>query len=120
MVGRAAHTSSHCTAAHRQVVAHPFPRTHAERCPWLPLTFRAEDPDAIKLLKRELAIAVGEEDYRAAIRIRDHPYMQLYRRMQTFAQFGRQQEAEDLEAELHSMIRKDEKSSSSNSFSREK
>lgn len=70
---------------------------------------RAEDPDAIKLLKRELAIAVAEEDYRAAIRIRDHPYMQMYRRIQTFLHFGRQQEAEDLEAELHGMIRKADK-----------
>ena len=92
--------------------AQPLPPAHAS-----PLTLRAEDPEAIKLLKRELAIAVGEEDYRAAIRIRDHPYMQLYRRMQTFVHFGRQQEAEDLEAELHHMIRKDEKSSSSNSSS---
>lgn len=33
--------------------------------------------DAIKLLKRELAVAVREEDYAAAIRLRDHPFMQV-------------------------------------------
>lgn len=33
----------------------------------------------IKLLKRKLAVAVSEEDYPAAARIRDHPYMKLYK-----------------------------------------
>ena len=35
--------------------------------------------EAVKLLKRKLALAVSEEDYHMAARIRDHPYMKLYR-----------------------------------------
>ena len=36
------------------------------------------DPEPIKRLKRELRVAVGEEDYAAAARVRDHPFMRLY------------------------------------------
>lgn len=32
----------------------------------------------VSLLKRELQVAVTEEDYSLAARIRDHPYMRLY------------------------------------------
>ena len=39
---------------------------------------RAEDPEPLKLLKRQLAVAIGEEDYRQAARLRDHPYMALH------------------------------------------
>lgn len=35
--------------------------------------------EAVKLLKRKLALAVNEEDYTLAARIRDHPYMKLYK-----------------------------------------
>ncbi|GLC38971.1 hypothetical protein PLESTM_000801400 [Pleodorina starrii] len=65
---------------------------------------RPNDPDVIVLLKRELAIAVSEEDYAAAIRLRDHPYMQLYRRIEAFQQLGRANEAAALQRELASMI----------------
>ena len=47
------------------------------------LTPRAEeklDPEelmAIKLLKRELEVAVSEENYKEATRIRDHPWMRM-------------------------------------------
>lgn len=40
-----------------------------------------DDLDAIKLLKRELAVAIREEDYSTAARIRDHPFMRMYREM---------------------------------------
>lgn len=39
----------------------------------------SEDPIAIKRLKREMTVAVKEEDYSAAARIRDHPYMRKYK-----------------------------------------
>lgn len=35
----------------------------------------------IKLLKREMSVAVTEEDYSTAAQIRDHPYMKLYKSM---------------------------------------
>jgi hypothetical protein len=40
---------------------------------------RPSDPEVIKLLKRELKVAVGEEDYSMAVSIRDHPWMKKYR-----------------------------------------
>ncbi|KXZ56750.1 hypothetical protein GPECTOR_1g676 [Gonium pectorale] len=67
-------------------------------------TLKPDDFEAIKLLKRELAIAVQEEDYAAAIRLRDHPYMQLYRRMEAFDYVGRTQEAASIRQELAKMI----------------
>lgn len=70
-------------------------------CPCVP---RPDDPDAIKLLKRELAVAVREEDYRAAARIRDHPYMVLYRRMAALRSEGMLREADDVSTELWSLI----------------
>ncbi len=42
------------------------------------LGLKNEDPEPIKRLKRELQVALHEEDYGAAIRIRDHPFMALY------------------------------------------
>jgi hypothetical protein len=43
------------------------------------LVRRPDDPEAILLLKRELALAVKEEDYPTAARLRDHPWLQLYK-----------------------------------------
>ena len=39
---------------------------------------RPGDAEPIKRLKREMSVALGEEDYATAARIRDHPYVQLY------------------------------------------
>lgn len=36
------------------------------------------DPEPLKLLKMELRVALAEEDYNAAARIRDHPFMRLH------------------------------------------
>ncbi|GFR41045.1 hypothetical protein Agub_g1479 [Astrephomene gubernaculifera] len=69
-------------------------------------TLKPDDPEVIKLLKRELAVAVREEDYAAAIRLRDHPYMQLYRRIEAFHHVGRAEEAASLRRELAAMIKR--------------
>lgn len=39
---------------------------------------RQNDPDQIKRLKREMEVALSEEDYVTAARIRDHPFMKLH------------------------------------------
>jgi hypothetical protein len=39
---------------------------------------RPGDAEPIKRLKREMSVALSEEDYVTAARIRDHPYIQLY------------------------------------------
>ncbi|EFJ52139.1 hypothetical protein VOLCADRAFT_103159 [Volvox carteri f. nagariensis] len=65
---------------------------------------KLDDIEDIKLLKRELAIALQEEDYAAAARLRDHPYMQLYRRIEAFRLLGRASDAEALQRELATMI----------------
>ena len=39
---------------------------------------RPGDAEPIKRLKREMSVALSEEDYATAARIRDHPYIQLY------------------------------------------
>ncbi|KAK9843264.1 hypothetical protein WJX74_009446 [Apatococcus lobatus] len=38
---------------------------------------RHDDPDPVKRLKREMQVALKEEDYASAVRIRDHPFMKL-------------------------------------------
>ena len=52
---------------------------------------RAEDPEPLKLLKRQLAVAIGEEDYRQAARLRDHPYMALHLEALRMRRAGRPQ-----------------------------
>ncbi len=47
----------------------------------VPCLARPDDPDAVKLLKRQLLVAVAEENYREAARLRDHAWMHLYRDM---------------------------------------
>ncbi|KAG2499872.1 hypothetical protein HYH03_002163 [Edaphochlamys debaryana] len=68
---------------------------------------KAGDPEVIKLLKRELEVAVNEEDYAAAIRLRDHPYLQLYRRIEAFSMVGAADEAASLQQELDALIARD-------------
>lgn len=41
-------------------------------------TCRPGDAEPIKRLKREMRVALSEEDFATCARIRDHPYMQLY------------------------------------------
>lgn len=47
-----------------------------------PSRLRPDDPEPIKLLKRAMSVAVSEEDYPEAIRLRDHQWMQMYRDIQ--------------------------------------
>lgn len=57
------------------------PRSDGELHVLSPAPCSQDDLDAIKLLKRELAVAIREEDYSTAARIRDHPFMRMYREM---------------------------------------
>ena len=41
-------------------------------------TLWSDDPEPIKRLKRELGVALAEENYGHAAAIRDHPYMKLH------------------------------------------
>lgn len=47
----------------------------------------------IRRLKREMSVAVAEEDYETAKRLRDHPYMQKYKLMQEHKDAGRHVDA---------------------------
>ncbi|KAG2442549.1 hypothetical protein HXX76_002635 [Chlamydomonas incerta] len=67
---------------------------------------KPDDLDAIKLLKRELAVAVREEDYAAAVRLRDHPFMQMYRRIEALNHLGRGEEATRLQNDLVAMVQR--------------
>ena len=62
------------------------------------------DPEPIKRLKRELQVALAEEDYAAAIRIRDHPFMVLYSEIEARRSDGDEEEAEILSEELRRAI----------------
>ena len=64
------------------------------------LGLKAGDPEPIKRLKRELQVALSEEDYGAAIRIRDHPFMKLYTEIESKEDEGNLEEAEILRDEL--------------------
>ena len=54
----------------------------------------------MKRLKREMQVALGEEDYNTAIRLRDHPFMRLHLRIMQLVQNGRAAEAEQLQVQL--------------------
>jgi len=64
------------------------------------LGLKNEDPEPIKRLKRELQVALAEEDYGAAIRIRDHPFMVLYTEIETMVEAGKDEEAQSLSEQL--------------------
>eukprot|EP00197_Chlamydomonas_leiostraca_P002202 CAMPEP_0202858110 /NCGR_PEP_ID=MMETSP1391-20130828/780_1 /ASSEMBLY_ACC=CAM_ASM_000867 /TAXON_ID=1034604 /ORGANISM="Chlamydomonas leiostraca, Strain SAG 11-49" /LENGTH=296 /DNA_ID=CAMNT_0049536993 /DNA_START=366 /DNA_END=1256 /DNA_ORIENTATION=+ len=68
------------------------------------LLLRPDDPPAIKLLKREMRVAISEEDYAACARLRDHAWMMQYRRMHDLRLAGRFDEAHRLELELRRQI----------------
>ena len=52
-------------------------------CPVLPCPApcRPTDPEPLKRLKMEMRVALKEEDYGAAARIRDHPFMRMHLRI---------------------------------------
>ena len=63
-------------------------------------TIVKEDPTVIRLLKRELSVALDEEDYQTASQIRDHPLMILYMEMIHHSQKGEEEKAQELKAQL--------------------
>lgn len=66
---------------------------------------REDDPEPVKRLKREMAVALSEEDYVSAARIRDHPFMKLAVQIIQEKLAGRESEAEALQAELQKVVR---------------
>jgi hypothetical protein len=62
------------------------------------------DPEPIKRLKRELHVAVGEEDYAAAARLRDHPFMRLYAQLKSAEAGGHFAQGKALRHELLHLI----------------
>ncbi|KAK9863449.1 hypothetical protein WJX84_004880 [Apatococcus fuscideae] len=56
---------------------------------------RWDDPEPVKRLKREMQVALNEEDYIAAVRIRDHPFMKLHREIQMLRRAGQQDRLPD-------------------------
>jgi len=64
----------------------------------------SDDPEPVKLLKRELAVALQDEDYAAAARIRDHPFMQIMAQMNEAVLAGDDQRYQSLEARLELVI----------------
>ncbi|KAL3148350.1 hypothetical protein ABBQ38_013807 [Trebouxia sp. C0009 RCD-2024] len=67
-------------------------------------TVREADPEPVKRLKREMAVALSEEDYVSAARIRDHPFMKLAVQIIQEKLAGRDSEAEALQAELEKVV----------------
>eukprot|EP01025_Chloroclados_australasicus_P032240 TRINITY_DN3267_c0_g1_i4.p2 TRINITY_DN3267_c0_g1~~TRINITY_DN3267_c0_g1_i4.p2 ORF type:complete len:390 (-),score=21.24 TRINITY_DN3267_c0_g1_i4:488-1501(-) len=74
-----------------------------------PFQVRANDFEVIKLLKREMQVALTEENYSEAARIRDHPYLKIYMRMIQSQQEGRLDNAKELQKQLQEMINESEK-----------
>lgn len=69
-------------------------------------TIRQDDPEPVKRLKREMEVALSEEDYSAAARIRDHPFMKLAMQIVEERLAGRDSEAEALQVELHNAVKR--------------
>lgn len=69
---------------------------------------RKDDPDPVKRLKREMQVALAEEDYSSAARIRDHPFMKLAVRIVEEQVAGRDTEAEELQSKLQDAVREHE------------
>lgn len=66
---------------------------------------RQDDPEPVKRLKREMAVALSEEDYTSAARIRDHPFMKLAVQIAEERAAGRESEAEALQVKLHNAVK---------------
>lgn len=78
---------------------------------------QAGDPEPIKLLKLEMHVALLEEDYEAAARIRDHPWMQLHLAIEQAAAGGDVETAARLEARLQAALMQHEGSPGSSEHS---
>ena len=70
---------------------------------------------SLQRLKRELGVAITEEDYATAARIRDHPFMQMYTQMRRFETKGNVSQAVCLRQELDSLICKQDRLNRSHS-----
>jgi len=62
------------------------------------------DPDAVRLLKMKLRLAISEEDYAAAAKIRDHVFMKLSVAQATAKQDGDDEAAANYEKTLKGYI----------------
>jgi bifunctional DNase/RNase len=71
-------------------------------------TPRDADPEPLKRLKMEMRVALHEEDYAAAARIRDHPWMRLHLGMLQAIQVGDMEEADRCEQKLQAAINQHE------------
>ncbi|KAG7666895.1 hypothetical protein Ndes2526B_g04617 [Nannochloris sp. 'desiccata'] len=67
-------------------------------------TVRRSDPEPLKLLKMELKLAIAEEDYAAAARIRDHVFMKLSVAAATAKEEGDHEAAANYEKTLRGYI----------------
>ena len=77
---------------------------HEPHDPYIICCNREDDPEPVKRLKREMAVALSEEDYVSAARIRDHPFMKLAVQIIQEKLAGRESEAEALQAELQKVV----------------
>lgn len=66
---------------------------------------RQDDPEPVKRLKREMAVALSEEDYSSAARIRDHPFMKLAVQIMEERLAGRETEAKALQVKLQNAVK---------------
>jgi bifunctional DNase/RNase len=71
-------------------------------------TVRRSDPEPLKLLKMELKVALAEEDYGAAARLRDHPFMKMHVAAATAWQAGDMDAASRYEQRLRRDIARSE------------
>ncbi|BDA46277.1 hypothetical protein COCOBI_08-3690 [Coccomyxa sp. Obi] len=72
-----------------------------------PLTsISGDEPEPLKRLKREMGVALHEEDYATAARIRDHPFMQLHMRILEHRKHNREEAARSMERDLEDLIEK--------------
>ena len=62
---------------------------------------RQDDPEPVK---REMAVALSEEDYVTAARIRDHPFMKLAVKIIEERLAGRESEAAALQVKLQDAV----------------
>ena len=69
-------------------------------------TVKRSDPEALKLLKMELKLALAEEDYASAARIRDHPFVKLHLAAATAREGGDMEAASMYEHRLRKEIAK--------------
>ncbi|CAK0751507.1 hypothetical protein CVIRNUC_002073 [Coccomyxa viridis] len=67
-------------------------------------SIRGDEPEPLKRLKREMGVALHEEDYTAAARIRDHPFMRMHMRILEHRRNKREDAAKTMEQELEQMI----------------